>query len=135
MLTIDVNFTNSFTFVHYAEEFFKVPYRKHKILKIKYIFHDGKVEILRHLFFKRRIHVANNLDRLEELFLKKGISKKIVINGSSFVVTDLFAAFLEIEMDIKLNGGKKLHKTDIKLLLYNIIKIVLSLLGIYKKHF
>lgn len=133
MITLDVPIINSFTFVHYVEEMMQVPYRTYKTYTLQYINNNGEKQIIKHKFFKRKLHVINWLDELEALFLKEGISEKICINRSVFLITDLAKAYKRIVEDIQCNKGQMLHKKDYRIFLLILTKKILKSAGVYNK--
>lgn len=126
MLIIDVDFMNSFTFVHYVEEYFKVKYRKYKKLNIHYYDKNNNYKLIEHYFYKRKLHIANNLDNLEKLFEEKGISQIKHINGSRFTIVDLNRAFNEIKKDIEKNNCVNLYKVDYNLFIRQLAKNIIN---------
>ncbi|EAI8629027.1 AAC(3) family N-acetyltransferase [Campylobacter lari] len=110
MIIIDLPLQDSFTFVHYVEEKFQVPYRYNKVFKSLYVDENGYSSIKEYDMYVRREGVITDINPLEDIFLKNHIMQLINFNGIIIKKIILKKAFRAIENDIIYNKGYSLHK-------------------------
>lgn len=128
---IDVHIVNSFTFVHYVEEYLNVFYRKYKKLTIKktnsqYI--QTKENIL---FHTRKPGVLTDFDDLNISFIKKGLYTQFKIDAISINIINAKEATIEIEN--KINDKKYLYTFSFYAYLKYYLKNIFLFFGIVKK--
>ena len=109
-LIIDVDYQNSFTFLHYVEEAVGVVYRYIKHFTAVYIDEQSTAEERQFSMYVRSLELEteNNVNLIGDIFEEKGIAKKTRINDIPFIVVDLFSTFDIIKEDITNNSAKKL---------------------------
>ena len=123
MIFIDVDFNNSFTFVHYVEEALNVEYRKYFNLSIERKL-AKTTDVKQIKFHTKKPGIVTQLSKLEDDLTKEGILSVHLINNSVYKIIDLKKAYLRIEEEIKSNGGKDLHSFDWMLFLKQQVKTI-----------
>lgn len=110
MLTIDLCYQNSFTFVHYVEEMEKVDYRYIKDFTSKYIDKAGNESIRTYSMNVRDLDkgVVTKINPIGEEMESRGTSRHKFINNVDFYVIDLNKSYEVIREDIIYNDAKKL---------------------------
>jgi aminoglycoside 3-N-acetyltransferase len=96
MLLIDIDYQNSFTFVHYVEQFNNIEYRFHKYLNK----HKKTYSI-----FVRKEKIITNVNPIGKILEQNNVSK-------GYTIINLKKAFNTITKDIKENFGKNLYILD-----------------------
>lgn len=110
-LVIDVSLTHCFTFVHYVEQLTKFPhYRYHKFFKADYIDESGNKSQREYSMLVRDLDldVTNVLEPIEQEFIEKDITKKMIINGIPISVIDFCLSAEAIKEDIFHNRSRKI---------------------------
>ena len=111
MLFIDVDFEESFTFVHFIEEAMDVDYRRYENRTIERKLVD-KSDIKEVLFHTKKRGIITTLRKLEVDMKSEGLWESFIVNDIVINKVDLSQAGLRIEEEIKLNGGADLHRFD-----------------------
>lgn len=109
MIIVDLPLQDSFTFVHYVEQCFKVSYRYNKSFTSFYIDEKGYKELKTYDMFVRANNVLTYIYPLEELFLEKNVMKVVFFDEICIKIIDLEKAYEVISKDIKQNQGLSLH--------------------------
>lgn len=111
-IIINVNFANSFTFVHFVEEEFLkfVPYRYMKNFRSNYIDEEGICSKRVYSMCVRSYwyDVVEEVDFFEDEFIEKKAQENVYINGLKFAIIDLAKAYPIIKKDILENRSRKL---------------------------
>lgn len=110
-LFIDVTYQNSFTYVHYVEEWEgNVPYRYCKDFTAGYIDGQGEESVRTYSMFVRNLDkdVQVTINPMESVFVEKQAVKRYTINDVSFRMLDLGKAYQLIKEDIVSNKSRRL---------------------------
>ena len=111
-VVINVDFANSFTFVHFVEENFlsSVPYRYMKNFRSNYIDAGGVCTERVYSMCVRSYwyDVTEMVDPFEDEFIEKNAQENVFINGLKFAVVNLTKAYPIIKKDILENRSRKL---------------------------
>lgn len=112
MLMIDVEYQNSFTFVHYVEERKKVKYRYMKEFIGDYTDCLNNKEQKTYSMYVRDIEkgVCTAISEIGLDIDKENKYKNQKINGVNFRIVDLYEAYEIIQKDIVENNSKKLYR-------------------------
>lgn len=111
MLFIDVDFQDSFTFVHYFEFCEKVPYRK----DYKWTFslkNKDEINEIPYIFHSKRKGILTDLKPLQDFFAAQHKMQTQYWNGIRIYRLDLAESFVELQSYLK-NGGK-LHRFSVR---------------------
>ncbi len=125
MLIIDVDYNNSFTFIHYCEELAKVRWRYFKKFKINIINQNNDSYIDNFQFFTRKIGYINYFSPLEKIFYNENIAKIYNFQNIKFQLIDINKAFNRIMFDIENNKGKNIHRFSYIEFLKQVIKKII----------
>lgn len=109
MLLLDVDYQNSFTFVHYVEQCNNVNYRFHKEFTANYTDKYLKTERKTYSMFVRKEGIETNVNPIGKILEQKGVSKCYNVGKIEIKLIDLAKSFGIITKDIKENFGKNLH--------------------------
>lgn len=111
MLMIDVDYQNSFTFVHYVEKSEKADYRYDKNFISMYVDENGEQTQKEYSMHVRDLdkEVITRINPIGEKIKQKKASIHKLINGIEFVLVDLNESYEIIKYDIKNNEGRNLH--------------------------
>ena len=109
MIIIDLDYQNSFTFVHYVERQEEAKYRENKYFTSMYVNEQGEGEIMTRAMYVRKDGVINNLNAIGKILEQKGIAKVSMIHEVKFTLIDLVKAYDIIAEDVK-TGGRNLIK-------------------------
>lgn len=110
-LFIDVTYQNSFTYVHYVEEWEgNVPYRYCKDFTAGYIDEQGMESVRTYSMFVRDLDrdVQVTIDPMESVFAEDQAVKQYTINDIPFRMLDLGKAYQLIREDIVNNKSRRL---------------------------
>jgi aminoglycoside 3-N-acetyltransferase len=109
-LLVDVDYQNSFTFLHYVEESVGVKYRYIKNFTSTYIDEHSKTSKKTYSMYVRDLDMEteNNINPIGDVFKRLGAVKSITTNGIPFTVIDINSAFDIIKEDIVNNRAKQL---------------------------
>jgi aminoglycoside 3-N-acetyltransferase len=109
-LMMDVDYQNSFTFLHYVEESIRITYRYIKNFTSVYSdeFSEKKEKIYSMYVRDLDLEVKNNINPIGEEFERQGIAQKKIINNIPFVLVDFYSTFDVIKDDIVNNRSKKI---------------------------
>lgn len=125
MLLIDVDYQNSFTFVHFVEQQNNAPYRFHKQFIANYTDKANHKEKRVYSMFVRYDYVQTNVNPIGEILQNNNVSKYKNINQIETKLVDLHKSFEIISKDINENGGKNLflenNTNNIKLIVLDIM--------------
>ena len=128
---IDVHIVNSFTFVHYVEEYLNVFYRKYRKLAIKKINSQSIHSQENILFHTRKPGISTNFDDLNISFRDKGLFTQFKIDAISINIINAKDATIEIENKIK--DKKYLYTFSFYAFLKDYLKNIFLFIGIVKK--
>jgi aminoglycoside 3-N-acetyltransferase len=78
-LFMDVDIENSFTFIHYIEEYLKVPYRKYYTLNLT-IKKDGIEKLIKLLFHTKKPGVVTDFKDLNNTFIETNLMTQFIYN-------------------------------------------------------
>jgi len=114
MITIDVDLTHCFTFVHYVEEINKVPYRFLKKFTAGYINENQQQKEKTYSMYVRDLSVNGIVDfsGLEKMLLKKKLIQKNQVQYSNVRAFRFFDTYAEVENDIKNNQAKNIVRLE-----------------------
>ncbi|HRP53038.1 MAG TPA: AAC(3) family N-acetyltransferase [Fluviicola sp.] len=123
MLFIDTTLNQSFTYLHYLEEKWRVSYRKYYTKKLTYIRND-KSQTKYVKFYTKKPGLMANIEKFEAHLIQKGIVKLYDFNG----ITLRFLNFEDINREAKeyLEKGGKFYRFEWKFLFRSIVKILLK---------
>ena len=110
-LFIDVTYQNSFTYVHYVEEWEgNVSYRYCKDFTAGYVDARGEKSVRTYSMFVRNLDkdVQVTINPMESVFVEKGAVRQYTINDISFRMLDLEKAYQLIKEDIISNKSRRL---------------------------
>ena len=109
MLLIDVDYQNSFTFVHYVEQQEKVNYRFHKEFNALYTDNNGKVENKVYSMFVRKNNIQTNVNPIGKTLEEQGASEKFEIDKHVIRLIDLKKSFDVIKNNIQTEDACDLY--------------------------
>ena len=109
MLLVDVDYQNSFTFVHYVEECNSVSYRYNKNFEANYINPNGIKKSEIYSMFVRNENVQTNVNPIGEILENCDVSKYKIIDELETRLIDLNKSFKIISQDINENCAKNLY--------------------------
>lgn len=112
MIIVNLELNNSFTFVHYVEQFVNINYRFHKDFKGFYINEFNEKEERVYSMFVRKNGIITELKSLEKLFIKQNVMKVKHVLGNEIKIIDLNLAYNVIINDIKFNEAKNLYHSE-----------------------
>lgn len=123
MICINVDFQNSFTFVHHVEEKQNVSYRKNYTLEMKTLI-DGEESKKELTFHTKKPWVLTDLEHLQSKSATDGVNTIYKFNTSSIQ----FFALNEMEDYILkfLKDGNKLHKISLMHFAKTIVKKIIG---------
>ena len=124
ILLIDVDFQNSFTFIHYIEEMFGVSYRKPYELNINVVDQNGDSAIKKIIFNTKKFGVDTYLNDYQKEVLESNSAKTYNFNNSIFYLIDSKEVF-DFTFKFLENGGK-LYKMKYKKFFKQIVKKILG---------
>lgn len=103
MLTIDVNLSHCFTFVHYVEESICVPYRFLKKFTAGYIGYDGEEFTRTCSMYVRYLDrkVENDASGLEKILLEEAIMRKDTVKDITVRTVSFSDAYNIVSNDLK----------------------------------
>jgi aminoglycoside 3-N-acetyltransferase len=109
-LLIDVDYQDSFTFLHYVEESVGVIYRYIKEFTSAYIDENSENKEKTYSMYVRKLELEteNNVNPIGDVFEHLEAAKVKTVNGIPFTVIDLNLAFDVIKDDIINNRAKRL---------------------------
>jgi aminoglycoside 3-N-acetyltransferase len=109
-LLIDVDYQNSFTFLHYVEESIGVAYRYIKDFTSLYIDEYSKSRERKYSMYVRNLEMEteNNINPIGDVFKSQGAARIKMEKGIPFAVVDLNLAFDIIKEDIVNNCARRL---------------------------
>jgi aminoglycoside 3-N-acetyltransferase len=109
-LIIDVDYQDSFTFLHYVEESVGVTYRYIKRFSALYTDEHSETKERQYSMYVRNLEMEtkNNINPIGKVFENSGIAKRKTINDIPFIVVDFYSAFDAIKNDILNNSARKL---------------------------
>jgi aminoglycoside 3-N-acetyltransferase len=115
MLMIDVDYQQSFTFVHFVEEQEKVNYRYTKNFEGHYISQDGNSFEATYSMCVRNLDesVVTRINPIGEILEAKKASWKYIDDEISYRVVNLKKAYEVIKNDINQNESKNLFYYDV----------------------
>jgi len=125
MLFIDVEFEESFTFIHYVEEILDVDYRKYFNITINRKLKD-KSDAKEIRFHTKKKGIITQLKKLETDMKHEGILTSFPINEIDINKLNLDIAYTRIKKEIEFNGGKDLHRFDMAMYLKQLVKSILG---------
>ncbi len=108
MLLVDVDYQNSFTFVHYVEQQENVDYRFHKDFSALYTDKNGSTENRRYSMFVRKNNIQTNVNPIGEILEIRNVSKYFKVDNLEIKLIDLFNSYDIIAEDIKNNNARNL---------------------------
>ncbi|AXH98458.1 aminoglycoside N(3)-acetyltransferase [Sporosarcina sp. PTS2304] len=113
MIMIDVDYQNSFTFVHYAEEMAAVTYRYMKEFTADYIDENNQMHKTTYSMLVRNLDmgVQTKVNPIGEEMEKKGVATVTDVHSIICRVVDLNKAYGVIMDDIESNASNKLYST------------------------
>ncbi|MFB5085875.1 AAC(3) family N-acetyltransferase [Psychrobacillus sp. PGGUH221] len=116
MIMINVDYQNSFTFVHYVEEMEQVEYRFSKEFTGQIIDVNGVERIDTYSMYVRDIDkgVQTRVNPIGDLIEKQGAAICHIEDNVSYRVIDLKKAYEIIRQDILYNNAEKLHFKETK---------------------
>jgi aminoglycoside 3-N-acetyltransferase len=125
-LFIDVQIENSFTFIHYIEEYKKVPYRKNYTLNFSIQEDGGKIENRSFLFHTKKKGVITDFSLLQQKFDETGAMKHLFFNDVPFDLIDANDAVAITEQ--LLEEKKYLFRFEWRLYIKQVLKQVFPFL-------
>jgi aminoglycoside 3-N-acetyltransferase len=108
MLLVDVDYQNSFTFVHYAEQQENAKYRFHKNFNALYTNKNGLAENKVYSMFVRKDNIKTNVNPIGEILEQRNLSINININTVEIKLINLFNSYDVIVEDIRNNNAQNL---------------------------
>lgn len=108
MLLVDVDYQNSFTFVHYIEQQENVNYRFHKDFDALYTDKNGSTENRIYSMFVRKNNIRTNVNPIGEILEKINVSKYFKVDNVEIKLIDLFNSYDVIAEDIINNDAQNL---------------------------
>lgn len=123
MICIDVDFQNSFTFVHYIEEKMEVNYRKAYHWSIDRLI-DGVKDSKSFIFHTKRPGVLTDLEDLQKRSVEDGVNDVFQFENSTIQFFDLGEMHAYVENYVQ-NGGK-LYRRSAMFLAKSIAKKILK---------
>jgi len=109
-LLIDVDYQNSFTFLHYVEKSISVVYRYEKNFSAVYTnelsFSSEKIYSM--YVRSLELETENNINPIGKIFEENGIAERKTINDIPFIVLDLYSTFDIVKNDIQNNSAKNI---------------------------
>jgi aminoglycoside 3-N-acetyltransferase len=130
-LFIDVHIENSFTFIHYVEEYKRVLYRKYFVLDFETISEKNQRMTIKTLFHTRKKGVVTDFSLLQNRFDETGAMKHLFFNDVPFDLIDARDAVLITEK--LLDEKKYLYRFDFSFYLKQVIKELFPFL-LFIKH-
>lgn len=128
---IDVHIENSFTFIHYIEEYQIVPYRKYYEMQFECIDSNGNATIKRELFHTKKKGVVTDFTVLQEKLMQTGVMNRVDFQGVFVdVVSAVDTVFVTQNM---LKEKKYLYHFDFKLFMKQWLKELFPFLLRFKK--
>lgn len=114
-IIIGTDYVHAMTFIHYAEVTCNVPYRFAKSFRGTYVTREGVEEQRTYDYAARKLEIEpeEHFNRMGEILEKRGISKKIDIEGMECYVIDLAASFPLICEDIIENQCASIYDFNI----------------------
>lgn len=123
MLIIDVDFQNSFTYIHYLEEKWQVKYRQK--YRWNLTINDGeKLKSREFHFYAKKLGILTDLDKYEHFLLETGVTKQFTYGDVSMTLIDL--ATIESATKEFIEKGGKLYRFSMVFLLKTIAKKILN---------
>lgn len=112
MIIVDLPLQNSFTFVHYVEEVYKVSYRYNKSFKANYIDENENKERKEYDMYVRDIdnNVLTYIEPLENIFINDKVMDVSFYEDIEIKRIDLKSAYNSIANDIINNNANNLYK-------------------------
>ena len=104
-ILLDVSMQNSFTFVHFVEQYVGVPYRYHKDFTAKYIDEEGQQDARTYSMFVRdyELDAECELNPLESFLVENKLVELTNIYESRVLKVDFQSCFNVIKNDIEFN--------------------------------
>ncbi|MDB0011586.1 AAC(3) family N-acetyltransferase [Crocinitomicaceae bacterium] len=124
ILMIDVNFQNSFTFIHYIEEVLNIWYRKPYCIDLNYIDRKGVTKTKTSVFYTKRKGVETDLFDFEKKVKLNKVSKDYIYNDSSLCLVESIKIFEFTKQYLSMKG--KLYKIAPKKYLKQLVKKALG---------
>jgi aminoglycoside 3-N-acetyltransferase len=124
MLLIDVDFQNSFTFIHYIEEMFGVSYRKPYKLNINVVNQNGDSFIKTIIFNTKKFGVDTYLNNYQKEVLESDSAKEYQFNNSKFYLIESKKVFDFTHR--YLDEGGQLYKFKPKKFIKQVIKKIVG---------
>jgi aminoglycoside 3-N-acetyltransferase len=111
MVMIDVDYQNSFTFVHYVEEMKQVDYRYMKEFSGAYVDEKGHESLETYSMYVRDVEkgVKTQVEPIGEELEKQGATIVFRLDDVRYRVVDLKKAYEIIRQDILHNEAEKLY--------------------------
>ncbi len=110
LIAINLPLNDALTFVHFTEEKVGVPYRSHKMIRIRYTGTDGKTGERTFSVYAKGPGHHIELSALEPLLEKAGALTRGEVGGSRFIRVDLSKAHEVIAHDITANKARSIHQ-------------------------
>ncbi|TAL60870.1 MAG: hypothetical protein EPN85_06300 [Bacteroidetes bacterium] len=131
-LLIHLGIHDAFTFVHYVEEQQKVPYRKMRGKKLKYINEMRELKYKKYHLYEKLPGYVMDFHSLEKMFDDSQLIHKTSINNIQYLIIPIRDTYEIIKKDILENNAKSFKYFSFMIFVKEIAKSVLYRLGLYQ---
>lgn len=130
LVTLDLPVNNALTFAHFVEEQERVPYRIPRRMSFRYTDLDGRTDLRTFTIQAKKPGHHMDFTPMETALEQAGALRRGVVDGTKWIVVDLWKAYPVIAADLRAGGPSSVHRFRWSWWLRDVLKAGLRTFGV-----